>query len=308
MRSALFVPGDDARKIDKGLRSEADALILDLEDSVALSRKAYARDLVRETVLAQRAQALRPSAGLGVGEAAGEKDARLPALIVRVNALDSGLLEDDLAGIMPAGPARLMQPKCVGGRDVQHLGARLAVHEAEAGLEDGTTQLIAIVTETPAALFALGTLAGASRRLCALTWGGEDLAAALGAQTNRDAAGAYTAPYMLARSLALFAAGAAEITAIDSVYTDFRDEAGLKAETLAARRDGFWGKMAIHPAQVPVINSVFTPDAATLAHARAIVAAFAHAPEAGVLSLEGKMIDRPHLIQAQRVLARAGQL
>jgi citrate lyase subunit beta / citryl-CoA lyase len=285
MRSLLFVPGDDPRKIEKALTCGADALILDLEDSVSLSRKEAARDCVARALAYQPAPPIR--------------------LIVRINALSSGLVAADLAAIMPVKPAAIMLPKCGGGADVQHLGALLAVGEAEAGSVDGSTRIIAIATETPAALFNLGSLAGSSRRLDGVTWGGEDLAGAIGAETNRDEAGAYTAPYQLARSLALFAAHAAEVTAIDSVYTDFRNMAGLEAETLAARRDGFTAKMAIHPAQVDVINRIFTPDEAAITKAQRIITTFAENPDLGVIGLDGMMVDKPHLVQAQRVMKRA---
>lgn len=285
MRSLLFVPGDDARKIAKGLDSGADALILDLEDSVAASRKAEAGALVCET-LRKRLE----------GQ---------PRLVVRVNALKSGLIAADLDAIMPGAPAAIMLPKCEGGADIQHLAALLAVREAENELIDGATQIIAIATETPLALFRLGTIPGASNRLEGLTWGGEDLAGAIGAERNRDEAGHYTDPYRLARSLALFAASAAEVAPIDSVFTDFRDTDGLRAEAEASRRDGFIAKMAIHPAQVAVINAVFTPDEKAIDHARRIVALFEANPDAGVIGLDGQMIDRPHLVQARRILARA---
>lgn len=285
MRSLLFVPGDDPKKIAKGLGSGADALILDLEDSVALSRKSEARRIVRETLEG------RPALG--------------PRLIVRVNALRSGEIVADLDGVMPGAPDALMLPKCEGGADIQHLGALVAVREAESNLADGGTKIIAIATETPLALFKLGSIPGASQRLDGLTWGAEDLAGAIGAEKNRDENGHYTEPFRFARSLALFAATASEVAPIDTVYTDFRNEAGLRAECLAARRDGFTAKMAIHPAQVAVINEVFTPDEKAIAHARKIVEFFAANPDAGVVGIDGQMIDKPHLVQAERLLARA---
>ncbi|KAF0232071.1 MAG: citrate lyase subunit beta / citryl-CoA [Beijerinckiaceae bacterium] len=285
MRSLLFIPGDDPKKIAKGLASGADALILDLEDSVASSRKPEARRIVCETLRART-----PGA---------------PRLIVRVNALKSGEIAADLDGVMPGGPASIMLPKCEGGADVQHLGALIAVREAENDLADGQTHIIAIATETPVAIFRLGSIAGSSQRLDALTWGAEDLAGAIGAEANRDETGAYTDPFRLARSLALFAASAADVAPIDTVYTDFRNEAGLAAECRAARRDGFTGKMAIHPAQVAIINAVFTPDAAAIAHAAKIVQFFRDNPDAGVVGIDGQMVDKPHLVQAERLLARA---
>jgi citrate lyase subunit beta / citryl-CoA lyase len=286
MRSLLFVPGDDLKKIEKALASEADALIFDLEDSVAPSRKVDARAVVQAAL------------------AAADRS-RVPRLIVRINALTSAEAGADLDAILPGAPAAILLPKCRDGADIQHLAALLAVREAENALADGQTRILAIATEVPAALFALGTLRGASNRLEGLAWGGEDLASSLGAIHNRDEYGHYTDPYRLARSLALFAAGAAEIAAIDSVFTDFRNFEGLKTEAMAAQRDGFTGKMAIHPAQIPIINAVFTPDAASIAAAQKVVAAFAAHPDAGVLAQDGKMLDRPHLVQAERLLARA---
>jgi citrate lyase subunit beta/citryl-CoA lyase len=289
MRSLLFVPGDTPKKLDKGLSSGADVLLLDLEDSVALAGKAAARETVRAFIAAAKGEASRP------------------LLYVRVNALDTGLIDDDLDAVMQAGPDGIMLPKSNSGVDVQHLAAKLAVREAENALPDGATRIVVIATETARSLFHMGTYAGASHRLAGLTWGAEDLAADLGAETNRLTDGSYADPYRLARTLALFAAHAGEFAAIDTVYTDFRNETGLAAEAEAARRDGFSAKMAIHPAQVPVINAVFTPSAEAIAHARRIVDAFAANPGAGVIGIDGKMIDRPHLRQANRVLRAAGQ-
>ena len=286
LRSLLFVPGDSARKLDKAMRSGADALVVDLEDSVALSAKETARRLTGDFLRAAR------------------RDNARPRLFVRVNGLATGLTDADLDGIMPAAPDGIMLPKAVGGADVSHLGAKLAVREAEFGLADGITKVIAIATETARSIFVLGTFAGASHRLKGMTWGAEDLSVEVGAQTNRHEDGSYTDPYRLARSLTLFAATAAGVDPIDSVYTHFRNEAGLAAECGAARRDGFVAKMAIHPAQVPVINEAFTPSPEALAQARAIVAAFAREPGAGVIGLDGEMLDRPHLARAERLLAR----
>jgi citrate lyase subunit beta/citryl-CoA lyase len=286
MRSLLFVPGDSARKLDKAMQSGADALILDLEDSVAPSAKAAARKVTAEFMAATAGEASRPR------------------LIVRVNALTTGMTEADLDGIMSGAPDAVLLPKTVGGADVAHLGAKLAVREAEFGLADGATEIIALATETAQGVFALGTLAGASRRLSGVTWGGEDLSAVVGAEANRGPDGLYTDPYRIVRALALFAAAAAEVDAIDSVYTNFRDLDGLAAECRDARRDGFIAKMAIHPAQVPVINEAFTPTAETIARARRIVEAFGANPDAGVVGLDGEMVDMPHLKRAQRLLAR----
>lgn len=288
MRSLLFVPGDSARKLEKGMASGADALIIDLEDSVAPSAKTEARTVTAGFLREALDQAGRPR------------------LLVRVNALDTGLTDADLDAVMTAGPDGIVLPKTVGGPDVTHLAAKLAVREAEYGLADGGTRILAIATETARGIFALGTLAGASHRLMGVTWGGEDLSADVGAETNRGPDGCYTEPYRLARSLALFAAAAAEADAVDSVYTNFRDMEGLAAECREGRRDGFVAKMAIHPAQVPVINEAFAPSPAEIAKARAIVDAFAANPGTGVVAIEGEMIDMPHLKRAERLLRRAG--
>ncbi len=287
MRSLLFVPGDDPRKIAKGLTGDADALLIDLEDSVSMARKSEARQITRENIeTALAAQTTK-------------------RLIVRINALDTGLADADLDAVMPAAPHGILLPKCRSGADVSHLAAKLAVREAESSLIDGSTKIIALATETAGSLFHMGTYSGCNHRLIGLTWGAEDLAADLGAEANRNVAGQYTDPYRLARALAIFAAAAAEVTAIDTVYPNFRDLDGFRADAEAGRRDGFSAKMAIHPAQVPIINEVFTPSAEAVAHATAIVEGFAANPTAGVISINGAMIDRPHLRQAERILARA---
>ncbi len=289
MRSLLFVPGDSPKKLEKGLGSGADILLIDLEDSVALTAKDEARAVTRAFLAEHRSRADRPR------------------LFVRVNGLTTGLTDADLDGVMPAAPDGIILPKTVGGADVAHLGAKLAVREAEFGLDDGGTRILAIATENAAGVFALGTFAGASHRLMGITWGGEDLSADLGAEANRDETGAYTDPYRLARSLTLMGAAAAGVDAVDSVYTNFRDMAGLEAECRQARRDGFVAKMAIHPAQVPVINEAFTPSAEAIGRARAVIEAFRANPGAGVVGVEGEMLDRPHLIRAERLLRRAGE-
>jgi citrate lyase subunit beta/citryl-CoA lyase len=286
MRSLLFVPGDDARKLAKGLASGADALLVDLEDSVAPARKAEARGVT--------AAFLRENVGAP----------SRPRLFVRVNAFDSGLTDADLDAVVPAGPDGIMLPKSRHGQDIAYLSARIAVREAESDVPDGSLRILAIATETAESLFHLGSYAGASHRLAGLAWGAEDLAADLGAETNRRPDGVYADPYRLARTLTLLGAKAAGVAAIDTVFTALRDLGGLKAEAEAARRDGFTAKMAIHPAQVPVINAVFTPDEAAVARARKIVAHFAANPASGVTAIDGEMIDRPHLRQAERLLAR----
>lgn len=287
MRSLLFVPADSAKKLDKGMASGADALIIDLEDSVALSNKAAARDSALAFLKEAHGAAVRPR------------------LFVRVNSLDSGLTDDDLDVVVAGRPDGIMLPKAEGGASVMHLDAKLAVREAVHGLDAGVVKIIAIATETAAALFQTGTYRGASARLTGLTWGAEDLSADLGAEANRDAQGQFLDPYRLARALCLAGAAAASAQSIDTVYVDFRNDAGLQRETEEARRDGFTAKMAIHPAQVPIINAVFTPSAETIAHATRVVAAFADNPGAGVVAIEGLMYDRPHLLRAQNLLARA---
>jgi citrate lyase subunit beta / citryl-CoA lyase len=288
MRSLLFVPGDDEKKLGKALASEADALIVDLEDSVAFAAKPAARRIAAAFLLEARQRAERPR------------------LFVRVNPLDGGLVDADLDAVMRAAPEAIMLPKSLDGASVQQLGAKLAVCEAENGLADGATRILAIATETAGALFGLGSYRGCSPRLDGLAWGGEDLSADLGAETNRRPDGVYGGPYDLARTLTLIGAAASGVTPIDAVFTNLRDLAGLRAEAIAARRDGFTAKMAIHPAQAPIINGVFTPPAQAIEHAKAVIAAFAAAPGAGVVSLDGEMLDLPHWNRAKKLLARAG--
>lgn len=276
MRSLLFVPGDRPDRMEKALRSGADALILDLEDAVAPASKPEARRHVAAFLDANSHS----------------------RLWVRINPLDGDEAERDLAAILPSHPDGIVLPKAEGGASVAELTRRLT----ERG--NATAQILAIATETPAAMFQLGTYGGA-KRLAGLTWGAEDLPAAIGAATSREPDGRYTPPYELARSLCLFGAAAAGVAPIETVYPAFRDLDGLAAYAARARRDGFTGMMAIHPDQVAVINAAFTPSEAEVAHARAVVAAFAAQPGAGALSLDGKMIDRPHLLQAQRTIAAA---
>jgi citrate lyase subunit beta/citryl-CoA lyase len=287
MRSLLFVPADSAKKLDKAMTSGADALIVDLEDSIALDGKARARD----------------SAAAFLREAGGS--ANRPYLMVRVNGLQTGLTDTDLDAVAAAKPDAIMLPKAEGGASVIHADAKLAVREARNGLPDGQIKILPIATETAAALFVAGTFAGASARLIGLTWGAEDLSAELGAQANRNAQGRWLDPYRLARVLCLAGAAAAGVRAIDTVYVDFRDTEGFRLECAEACRDGFVGKMAIHPAQVPIINEAFTPSTDALKHAQALVAAFAADPAAGVVGIGGVMYDRPHLTRAQQLLARA---
>ena len=285
MRSLLFVPGDSERKLEKAMDSGADVLILDLEDSVAPASKPKARQI--------SAEFLRSHAGK-----------RAPVLYVRVNDLASGLTDADLAAIMPAAPAGIMLPKADNANDVTLLSARLRVFEAENGLEDGATSILPIITETPAGVLAAHTHARSNPRLSGLTWGAEDLSAAIGARSPRDEEGRYTAVFQHARTVTLLAAAAASVAAVDTIFPAFRDETAFRRECIAAERDGFTAKMAIHPAQVQVINEVFTPSAEAVAHARLVVAAFAEAGGAGVVAMDGKMYDRPHLKLAERLLER----
>ena len=276
LRSLLFVPGDRPDRMEKALGAGADALILDLEDAVAPANKQVARHEVAHFL--NQHNEMR--------------------ILVRVNPLDSSENEKDLNAVLPSHPDGIVLPKAEGGASVAELAKRLT----ERG--NATAQILAIATETPAAIFQLGSYGGA-KRLLGLTWGAEDLPAAVGAATSRETDGSYTPPYELVRSLCLFGAAAAGVLPIDTVYPAFRDLEGLAAYAARARRDGFLGMMAIHPAQVPVINDAFTPSEAELAHARAVIAAFEANPGAGALSLDGRMIDRPHLLQAQRILSLA---
>ena len=285
MRSLLFVPGDSEKKLEKGLASEADVLIIDLEDSVAPDNKEAGR-AIAVAFIEERRQQARSS------------------IYVRVNDLSSGLTDADLAAVMPARPDGIMLPKSNGDADISALSLKLRVQEAEHGIADGATKIIPIITETGAGVLAAATYR-ANPRLAGLTWGAEDLSAAIGARTARDEAGNYTDVFRLARALTILAASAADTTAIDTVFPNFRDEAGFAAECRVAERDGFVAKMAIHPAQVAVINAAFTPTAEAVEKSKVVVAAFAAAGNPGVVAIDGKMFDRPHLRLAQRLLARA---
>lgn len=285
MRSLLFIPGDSPRKLSKGMSSGADALIVDLEDSVAPENKGEAR----RTTLSFLADLTGAS--------------ERPEVYVRINGFDTPFSEGDLDAVMTGRPDGILLPKCRTGSDVMLLASRLAVREALHGIDDGATRILALATETAAAVFGAGTYAGSSPRLVGLAWGAEDLAAAIGASANRND-GTWTGPFQLVRNLCLFGAVAAGVAPIDTVYTDFRDLDGLRRESEIAARDGFTAKLAIHPAQVPVINEAFTPSAAAIERARRIVGVFAAAPT-GVTSLDGVMLDQPHLKAAERLLARA---
>jgi citrate lyase subunit beta / citryl-CoA lyase len=285
MRSLLFVPADSERKLDRARQSGADALILDLEDSVVPANRPAARS---------QARAFLASSGSGGFRR-----------YVRINPLAGGAALDDLVAVVPERPDGIVLPKCL-PEDVRILDHYLSALEAASALAPGAIRVIAIATETPAAMLALadharGGYAGVSPRLQGITWGAEDLAAALGGH-NRRLDGIYDDIYRLARSLCLLAAAAAEAAPIDTIYTDFRDEKGLAAECAAARRSGFTAKMAIHPAQIPVINEAFSETEEELVWARKVVAAFAENPNAGTLALDGRMVDRPHLTLAMRLL------
>lgn len=283
MRSWLFVPGDSEKKLGKAPDAGADVLIADLEDAVAPEAKAGARALVRDWLAD------------GAGRWA------------RINPLDGPLWRDDLAAVMPGCPAGIMVPKAAGPDQLRLLCAALDAHEAQHGIAPGTTRLLPLVSETPAAALTIPAYATADLpRLTGLTWGAEDLSAALGATRKRDVRGVWTDGFRVVRATVLIAAHAAGVAAIDTLHADFRDEAGLYQMARDGFADGFAGMLAIHPAQVPVINAAFTPDAAAIAQAQAIVAAFAANPGVGALQLDGRMIDQPHLVQAQKLLAGLG--
>lgn len=286
IRSFLFAPGDSGRKLSKAAASAADAVIVDLEDSVASSEKARARSIAREFLREHR-----------------DRECWL-----RINPLDSEEALADLRALLPAAPAGIVLPKPYGAKDVIQLGKLLDVLEQESNLPEGRTLILPITTERPAALFHMHEYAGSTERLAGLTWGAEDLSAAVGASGTRDDEGDWLAPYQLARSLCLFAAAAAAIPAIDTVYTDYRDDVGLRASAARARRDGFSGMLAIHPAQVGIINEAFLPSSEEIEQARRVVELFKAAPDAGAVGLQGKMLDRPHLLHAQRILETAKRL
>ena len=286
MRSLLFVPADSERKLAKGLESGADALIVDLEDSVAAENKATAREMAADFIAARA----------GVPS---------PALYVRVNDLSTGLTDDDLAAVVAARPRGIMLPKSNGIDDVSRLAVKLRVCEARGGIADGATRIIPLITETAIGVLNAASYAAGDPRMEGLTWGAEDLSAAIGAPATRDDEGRLTDIFRLARATTILAASAAQVPAIDTVFPDFRDLEGFRRSCVEAERDGFSACMAIHPAQVPVINEVFTPSSETVAEAQAIVDAFAAAGNPGVVAIDGKMFDRPHLRRAERLLARA---
>jgi len=286
-RSLLFVPADSERKLARSVASAADVLILDLEDAVAESRKPVARTMAAEFITAQAAS-LRPR------------------LYVRINPLDTPLAMPDLAAAVVPGLAGILLPKMRSVADLVQLGHGLDALEARAGLAPGSVKIIPVATETPQAMLSMGGFAGAVLpRLAGITWGAEDLSAAIGAVANKDEDGTYSPLYEWAASLCLAAAGAAGVAPIDTVHTDFRDADGLVRACRASRRRGFRGRIAIHPDQVDAINAAYSPSAAELAHARRIVEAFDAQPDAGTLQIDGVMVDKPHLTQARRTLAAA---
>jgi citrate lyase subunit beta / citryl-CoA lyase len=285
-RSMLFVPGDSEKKIAKSEGFAPDAVILDLEDSVAPANKPAARRIVSDYLTSAN---------------------RRCALYVRINPLDTPDALADLAAIMAARPDGIMLPKAGSAHQCVQLSHYLDAFEAQHGIQRGHTQLIPVATEVPEAVFALGNYAIVGARLVGITWGAEDLAAAIGAIDNRDEAGEWSQPFELTRSLCLFGASAAKVAAIDTLHADYKDDAGLAASSRRARRDGFAGRLAIHPAQVAIINEAFTPTEAEVAHAHQVIALFAANPGVGTLGLNGKMLDMPHLVQAQKTVALAAR-
>lgn len=280
-RSFLFVPADSERKLRKAGSAGADALIVDLEDSVAADARPDARVLACEYL-------------------AGKKN-----VWVRINPIDSDDAEADLEGVMPSAPTGIVLPKPRSAAAAIELDEKLLVLESKHGIETGSTRILPLCTEHPEALFTLNAYVGATQRLAGLTWGAEDLSAAVGATTHRDENGNWLPTYEMARSLCLLAAAAAEVAAIDTVFTDYKDNQGLRRYASNARRDGFSGMLAIHPAQVEVINAAFVPSAEEMQRAARIVELFAANPGAGTIGMDGKMIDRPHLVQARRLLESA---
>ncbi len=285
MRSWLFAPGDSERKMTKASDSAADIVLLDLEDSVSPENKPAARKAVAD-FLKTREDKHR--------------------IWVRVNPLRSGEIEADLDAIMGAAPGGLFLPKAEGKADVEALDAMLTIREAEYGIQNRSTHVAALVTETPKAMFHCGDYEGAPR-LIAMSWGAEDLSSALGSRVQHQADGSYMPMYEMARNLCLLGAVAAGCAPIETVMPEFRDLDKLRERALMVRGQGYRGMLAIHPAQVDVINEAFTPSAEEIAHARAIVQAFADNPGAGTVGLDGQMLDRPHLALAERLLAEAGE-
>ena len=286
LRSMLFVPADSERKLAKSVGSSADVLILDLEDSVAQARKAGARGTAADFITSQAS--------------------RLPSrLFVRINPLDSGLAMGDLAAVVVPGLAGIMLPKTHGAGDIVRLAHCLDALEARAGMAPDSIRIVPVATETAQAMLNMQGFTGPVPRLAGVTWGAEDLSAAVGAVSNREEDGSYSPLYAWAGSLCLCAAAACDVPAIDTLHADFRDAEGLATACRASRRRGFRGRIAIHPDQVAIINEAYSPTAQELAHAQRIVDAFAAQPEAGTLSIDGVMLDKPHLTHALRTLGQA---
>jgi citrate lyase subunit beta/citryl-CoA lyase len=287
-RSFLFVPGDSQRKMEKGTASSAHALVLDLEDSVAAENLPSARKLVRQYLDSHR-------------------DRDRQQAWVRINPIDSGKALDDLAAIVGGAPDGVLLPKSESGADVTRLDHYLTALEHRDRVPPGSIRILVVATETPMAMFKLGSYRGASPRLLGLTWGAEDIATAVGATTNREDDGTYALTFQLARTLCLLGAKAAGVIAYDTILPNFRDPDALATDVRRARRDGFAGKVAIHPDQVDAINAGFRPTPDEIEHARSIIDAFAGSPGAGTLQVDGKMVDKPHLTQALQLLAAAQQ-
>lgn len=286
-RSWLFAPGDSEKKMTKAMEGEADIVLIDLEDAVAPDSKAAARPMVHDFIAANPEQRGR--------------------LWVRINPLDGPHTLDDLVAIMPVRPGGIMLPKVYGRQDVETLDRYLEALEVANGIEQGSTPVIVLITETAEAMFHTGDYKGAPR-VVALTWGAEDLADSIGASSNKNADGSYSFTYELARSLTVLGAATAGVTAIETISADFKDLEALKARAEKVRRDGYRGMMAIHPAQIPVINAAFTPTEAEIAEAQEIVDIFAANPGVGAIGWKGGMLDRPYLARAERLLRQAGKL
>lgn len=286
MRSWLFAPGDSERKMEKAAAGNADIAIFDLEDAVSPEEKPTARRIVHDFLE--------------------RRDENRTRLWVRVNPLDGPHTLADLAAIMPGKPGGIMLPKVYGRADVETMDHYLSAFEAAHGIDQGATKLIVLVTETAAAMFTTGDYKGAPR-VVALTWGAEDLAASIGASNNRNADGSYSFTYELARSLTLLGAATADVLPIETIQGDYRDLEGLRARAEKVRRDGYRGMLAIHPAQVDVINAAFDPTSEEIAEAQDIVDIFAANPGVGAIGYKGGMLDRPYLARAQALLALAGQ-
>jgi citrate lyase subunit beta/citryl-CoA lyase len=291
IRSWLFVPGDSERKLEKARENPADALILDLEDSVSDDRQDIARAMVCN-YLKDRTDRSRQQ------------------LWVRVNPLDTDLCLPDLAAVMAGAPDGICLPKVYSAKDVNTMANYLSALEAREGLEIGSTKILVVATETAASLLSFHTyLDGVTERMSAITWGAEDLSAALGASDNmHPTSGGYDDPYLMAKSFCLAAARAIDVQPVGVVYVNYKDTEGLAEDCLRDRRSGFIGKIAIHPAQAAIINDAFTPSDEEVAHARRVVDVFEQNPGLGVVGLDGKMLDMPHLKQARNVLAMAAEI